>query len=182
MDARPYSSPTERYVRLAVFRKIEQFLNLEETMNIMRRIDFRFSTSARATETRLHLRCLVLASLVIMAGSLAPSIAKAETRSLKVPFSFAVNGKIWPAGQYSVERDRYGKSVTLRSMDATQHSSWGLGPGDPAPTDHRIVLRFDAVGDSYALRSLQFNSLITARLDKKVVRKEQLPTQFSLEQ
>jgi hypothetical protein len=150
-------------------------------MNIMRRIDFCFSTSPRRTEMRLRLRCLVLASLVILAGSLAPSIAQAETRTLKVPFSFAVNGKIWPSGQYLVERDRLGLVVTLRSMDATQHSSWGLGPGDPAPTDHRIVLRFDTVGDSYALRSLQFNSLITARLDKKVFRKEQLPTQFSLE-
>jgi hypothetical protein len=182
MDARPHDSPTERYVRPAVFREIEQFLNLEESMNIMRRIDFRSSSRPLRRETRLRLRCLVLASLVILAGSLAPTIARAEPRTLKVPFSFAVNGKIWPAGQYSVERDQLTQSVTLRSLDATQHSSWGLGPGDPAPTDHRVVLRFDAIGDSYALRSLQFNSLITARLDKKLIRKEQLPAQFTVEE
>jgi hypothetical protein len=151
-------------------------------MNIMRRMDFRSSTSPRRRETRIRLRCLVLASLVILAGSLAPTTAQAEARTLKVPFSFAVNGKIWPAGQYSVERDRLSQSVTLRSMDATQHSSWGIGPGDPAPTDHRVMLRFDAIGDSYALRSLQFNSLITARLDKKLIRKEQLPAQFTVEE
>jgi hypothetical protein len=182
MDARSPGSQTERYLRLAVFWKVEQFLNLEEMMNIMRRIDFRFCISPRRTESRLRLGFLVLASLIILAGSLAPSIAQAETRTLKVPFSFAVNGKIWPAGQYLVERDRVGQVVTLKSMDATQHSSWGIGPGDPAPTDHRIVLRFDAIGDLYALRSLQFNSLVTARLDKKFIRNEQLPTQFSLEQ
>ena len=45
-------------------------------------------------------------------------------------------------------------------------------PGDPAPTDTRIVLRFDRDEDGYTLRSVQYRNLITSRLDRNMKQNE----------
>src|SRR5271156_2848215 len=138
-------------------------------MNTLHRIRFSFSTLTRATNLRFLLRCIVLASGIILAISLTTKTANAETRILNVPFNFSIDGKICPAGAYSIEGARNRGSVTLKNEDASQSFTWGLRPGDPGPTDTRVVLRFDKIGHLYALRSVQFESMITPRLDKKIM-------------
>ncbi len=112
------------------------------------------------------LRSIVLAPAIMAAAALATNVAVAET-TLKVPFNFSVAGQSMPAGLYTVQRDSTGNIVHLRGQDATHSFNWILAPGSPAPTDDRIVLRFDTDGQSHALRSVQYGPGITSRLDKK---------------
>lgn len=115
---------------------------------------------------RSKIPSLLLAPALMAAAALATHPALAESR-LDVPFSFTVAGQNCPAGSYVVDRNPVGGLVTLRSLDAPRSFAWALGPGDPAPTDTRVVLRFDDFGQSRALQSVQFGGLITSRLDRK---------------
>ena len=114
---------------------------------------------------RSILRNFVLAPAVMAAAALATNTAMAET--VKVPFNFTVAGKNLPAGYYWVRREVSQNIVTLRSYETPQSFTWVLTPGDPAPTDTAVVLRFDVLGEAHALRSVQYGPLITLRLDKK---------------
>jgi hypothetical protein len=112
------------------------------------------------------LRNIILAPALVAAAAFAANTASAETR-LKVPFSFNVNGKECPAGVYTVERDHLANLVTLKSQDAMQSFHWVLTPGEPEPNASAVVLKFDEVGETHTLRSVQYGALVTARLDKK---------------
>jgi len=112
------------------------------------------------------LRKLSLASAVLTAAALTAAPALAET-SVTVPFSFVVAGKLCHAGRYNVDRNPLSGIITLQAMDASRTFAWTAGPGDPAPTDTRVVLRFDSRGSVFYLNSIQDGSAITQRLDKK---------------
>jgi len=113
---------------------------------------------------RIALRSIVLAPVVMAAVAFTANSAMAETQ-LNVPFSFTVNGKPCPAGQYKVFSDSMGSAVKLES--ASRSFTWLLHPGDPAPGDKRVVLKFDEIGADHFLRSVQYRSQITSRLDNK---------------
>ena len=106
---------------------------------------------------------LALAPAAMAAAALATNTAMAET--LKVPFTFTVDGKDFPAGLYSVQRQSQ-NLVTLISKDASQSFTWVVAPGDPAPTDTAVTLRVDELGQDHVLQSVQYGPLITPRLDK----------------
>ena len=108
----------------------------------------------------------ILAAIVITAGGLATHPAKAAETTLKVPFSFTVAGKSMPAGLYTVEEDTYHNMVTLKSHDATKCFSAVLKPGDPAPGDNHVALKFDESGNAHILKSIQYGSKVTSPLDK----------------
>ena len=110
------------------------------------------------------LRNFVLAPAVMAAAALATNTAMAET--VKVPFNFTFDGKDLPAGYYSVKREMSQNMVTLRSNATSQSFTWIIAPGDPAPTDTAVTLRFSELGETHALRSVQYGPLITPRLDK----------------
>ena len=107
----------------------------------------------------------ILAAVVITAAGLCTHPAKAETL-LNVPFSFTVAGQSLPAGLYMVTQDSYHNTVTLRNKDASKSFSYTLRPGDPAPNDVHIALQFEAAGNAHVLRSIQYGSKVTARLDQ----------------
>ncbi len=109
------------------------------------------------------LRSLVVASFVLVSSALAAKAVQAAA-TLDVPFTFTVGGRVCPAGRYSVRMDNVIRSVELQG--ASQSFNWILHPGDPAPTDRSVVLRFVHVGSQYVLRSIQFGPMITSRLDK----------------
>jgi hypothetical protein len=111
---------------------------------------------------RFNLRNLILATTAMT--TLAASAAMAET-TLKVPFSFTVAGKICPAGTYSVEKNNIGTLVTLKSKEAPKSFTWAISPGDPLPSDTRVVLSFDALGQTHALRTVQYGPMVTRNLD-----------------
>jgi hypothetical protein len=118
---------------------------------------------------RINFRSLVLASAAIAATAIASVPAHAATSgatTLNVPFSFTVDGKSLPAGQYSVQRDSTGNFVRLESQDASQIFHWVARATDSS--DNRVVLTFDQRGQTHALQSIQYGPLTTPRLDSKV--------------
>ena len=123
---------------------------------------------------RSILHKLVLAPVVLAAAALATTTAMAEAR-VTVPFSFTVAGKQCPAGKYSIIEDSTHNRVTLMSQSSPQSFTWIIGAGDPAPSDTKVALRFVEQGQTYALRSVQYRSLITHQLDKKAKGSEHMP-------
>lgn len=123
------------------------------------------------------LRKFFLAPAVVATAALASQTARAS-QLVNVPFSFTVAGKTCPASLYSVQRGLTGSMVLLRSMDSSCNFVWVAGPGEPAPTDTRVILRFDEMGENHALQSVQYGSLITSRLDHKRRQTEYVPTRI----
>jgi len=111
---------------------------------------------------QITLRSLVLAPVVLVAVAFTANSAMAA--SVNVPFNFSVNGKMCPAGQYTVQADRWGDSVRLSST--SRNFTMLIHPGNPAPTDTRVVLEFDQVGTRHLLRTIQYRDQITSRIDK----------------
>jgi hypothetical protein len=112
---------------------------------------------------RITLRSFVLTPVVMAAAVLTAHSAMAETK-LDVPFNFSVNGKACPAGEYKVIAADQDNRVVLAG--ASHSFTWILHPGEPAPTDRRIILKFDELGENHVLRSVQYHNQVTSRLDK----------------
>jgi hypothetical protein len=109
-------------------------------------------------------RNLILASAAMAAIAFTANTANAAAQ-VNVPFSFQVNGKTFPAGQYVVNKTWNQNLVTLQAKDAKAGLMSMIRPGQPAPTDTRIILTFDEKDQSHALRSIQYGSQVTPRLD-----------------
>jgi hypothetical protein len=118
---------------------------------------------------RSILQNVILASAIASTAWATSSAAAAST--VNVPFNFTAAGKTLPAGNYLVKHDSTGSFVTLESIDASQSFSWLLIPGQPKPTDKKVVLRFGNEANTHVLRSIQFGPMITQRLDKSSSRK-----------
>lgn len=114
----------------------------------------------------LILKTFLLSSVI--ATAMTPAFGEAQ-HTLRVPFSFKIGRTLYPAGSYTVERGSRGSFVTLMDSGNRDLYQWVIAPGDPAPTDSRIVLRFDELGGNHYLRSVQCGSLITDRLDAKAL-------------
>jgi hypothetical protein len=113
---------------------------------------------------RITLRSLFMTLAVL--ATVAFTAQTASAASVRVPFNFEINGKTLPAGTYSVTRDLNGSFVTLESEDCKYAYTWYALRGEPMQPGRDITLRFDEYGSEYALQSVQFNSLITPKLDK----------------
>jgi len=126
----------------------------------------------------IHSR-LALAPAVIMAAALAANPAVAETTTIKVPFNFRVAGETFPAGDYSVRHDDRGNFVTLAPKGSSQSFSSIIGPGAPSPWEYKIALKFDLVGQTHFLQSIQYRTMITGKLDKDAVESERSSEEHS---
>ena len=113
---------------------------------------------------RITLHSLIPAAAMLVAAAIAITPAMAET-VVKVPFSFVSGGKNCPAGVYSVSKTNGNDTVTLQG--ATGRFTWMVKPSDSAPKDERVVLKFDHIGQTYLLRSIQYGQVVTFQLDKK---------------
>jgi hypothetical protein len=115
---------------------------------------------------RINLYSLVLAPAVLAAAAFTAQPAQAATTyQVHVPFNFVASGKTLPAGDYVIRKGDRSYTVALENTNVGL--SWMLGPGDPKPTDQRVILTFDKVGERHMLRTVQVGSMITPRLDKK---------------
>ncbi len=120
----------------------------------------------------------LLAAIVITAGALATHAAMAET-TLKVPFSFTVAGQSMPAGVYSVSEDTVHSIVTLKSMEASKSFTAVLVPGDPAPNDTHVALKFDQSGNGHTLKYIQYGARTTSSLEQGIRERGYDPTRLS---
>jgi hypothetical protein len=116
---------------------------------------------------------LVLAPMLLAAASLATSTAAAQA-TVSVPFSFIAAGRTMPAGTYVLDKDSLANIVTLRNIHGTESFKWLLGPGDPAPTDSNVTMRFDQLDGMHELRSIQYAWQTTSRLDRNTRLSEHL--------
>jgi hypothetical protein len=114
-----------------------------------------------------------LASAVLAAAALATT-AMAET-TVKVPFDFTVKGKTWPAGLYAVQMDSNRSRIMVTSKKTSNSFGWTTTTGVADPKSTNVVLKFDADGGSHALRSIQYGSVTTPRLDGDSTELEHLP-------
>lgn len=112
------------------------------------------------------LRKLSLASAIVAAAVFTAAPALAET-SVTVPFSFIAAGKLCPAGHYRVGRNPLSGVITLKSENNATSFAWVGGPGEPSPTDHRVILKFDKHGRMHYLHTIQYGPGITQELDSK---------------
>jgi hypothetical protein len=120
----------------------------------------------------------VLAAIVLTAGALVTHTASAES-TLTVPFSFTVAGQSMPAGVYSVSTDSVHSLVTLKSMNASKTFSAVLVPGDPAPSDTHVALKFDQSGNGHTLKSIQYGARTTSSLEQRTSERGYDPTRLS---
>lgn len=108
---------------------------------------------------------LLWAALIATAATtLAVKPARAEAR-VKVPFSFTIDGKLCPAGVYRVKSDNGNSAVTLVGRDSSKTFSWVVTPVTGADDPNRVVLRFNQAGTDHTLRSIQYGTQSTSRLD-----------------
>jgi hypothetical protein len=127
---------------------------------------------------RSKLSTFVLASAALAAVALTtiPAVAATST-TLKVPFSFTVDGQSLPAGEYAVARDDGGNFVSLRSKVTSQSFTWVASP--TATNNERVILKFDGQSQEHALQSIQYGPLVTAKLSKKSKKTEDVSPQFT---
>jgi hypothetical protein len=130
-------------------------------------------------QTKFRAFALASAAIAVAAMTSIPAMAVRAT-TLNVPFSFTVQGKTLPAGEYSVQRDDFGNFVKLESKDATQHITWIAHSDD---TDNsRVVLRFEEHGQDHILQSVQFGRLMSPRLTPKPKKGENMTPEFVVQQ
>jgi hypothetical protein len=114
---------------------------------------------------RFKFPTLILALAVMAAAALAINPVFAETKTLNVPFDFAVAGKILPAGPYTVQRDHDSNFLRLKGADLSVLYTWVAMPS--ARDSSRVVMRFDATGETHILKSVQYDMMVTPPLDNK---------------
>jgi hypothetical protein len=119
---------------------------------------------------RITVHSQILASAVLALAALATHPVMAQSR-LNVPFSFVAAGKIYPAGAYTVTRDRNFGTVVLHGENGGVSSL--ANPSGDAKDNTKISLKFDRIGRFYYLRTMQAGQLVTPRLDSKI--KETIP-------
>ena len=115
---------------------------------------------------KLSVRNLVIASAMMAAVAVTTTSAMAAT-TVKVPFSFTVDGKICPAGTYTVDKDVNTRIITLQGKQAPQSFKWVLGPANNVAADSKVTMSFDEVGKTHALKSVQYGSMVTAKIGSK---------------
>jgi hypothetical protein len=114
---------------------------------------------------KLNFRTSILASAIVAAAALAINPALAETRTVTVPFDFTVGTTNLPAGAYIVEKATFGNFVKLQDKDSSKSFTWVATPS--AGKSGRIILRFEEQGQTHALQSIQYGSLVTPKLTPK---------------
>jgi len=115
---------------------------------------------------RNMLRKLLLAPAVMAVAALATNPAMAESAKVaQVPFNFAVAGHMCPAGRYLISRNFGSNIVELSSEAQPIHYMWTVAPGDPSPSDARVLLTFDVQGANHTLHTVQYQNMVTSSLD-----------------
>jgi hypothetical protein len=96
---------------------------------------------------------LHLAAVAAMMAASGASVraAGAEELRCQIPFSFVVNAKTLPPGNYHVEVDVAHGMVELRDLS---HGAFALGIGLDDPRTPETKLVFHRYGDQYVLREV----------------------------
>lgn len=111
--------------------------------------------------------------LLLAAAAVAALFSQpAQAERVTVPFAFTALDHSFPPGVYDVEENLNKNSVTVHCEGGPESFTWIMGPGDPAPGDQRITLRFiESSNGKHVLDSVQYRDQITSKLSKHHNRK-----------
>ncbi len=75
---------------------------------------------------------------------------------VNIPFNFVSHGQAFPAGQYAATLDPYHNVLALSSTTNPRVSArWIAGPADDNPNNSKLILKFDDLGNTHTLRTVQ---------------------------
>jgi hypothetical protein len=115
----------------------------------------------------LHTQILALGMLALAALTTQSAMAQAH---LNVPFNFVAAGHTYPAGTYTVMQD---ESMGVVALMGEGQSLSRIADPDNNSSDKKVSLKFERVGDTYYLSTMQYGTMVTPRLDRKI--KETVP-------
>ncbi len=109
----------------------------------------------------------MLRSIALMSAALCATAALAADRAVvNVPFNFETHGIWFPAGKYDASLDTDKSVLTLRNIaDPKEAIVWVVSPADETAIQKPLQMKFDDLGGTYELRTIQLGSRITSRLD-----------------
>lgn len=113
---------------------------------------------------------IMIRSVILATASLCATAAFAADRAMvDIPFNFVSNGHAFPAGHYAATLDASQNVLALSNLnDANVSAHWTAGPADFNPNNEKLTLKFDDLGNSHVLRTVQLGPRITSRLDAPV--------------
>src|SRR5277367_5000989 len=107
-------------------------------------------------------------NLVLSSAALCATAAFAEQKRVEVPFAFVARNHVYQAGAYVISINDTRSFVTLREIGkSSQPLTWIVFPGDTDPSHRKVSLTFDVTQSGNVLRTIQYQSLVTANLNKK---------------
>lgn len=96
----------------------------------------------------------------------ATSAFAASKANVNIPFGFSSHGQSFPAGQYTATLDMNHNVLALRNAaNPSLYAHWIVGPAESDPNKEMLTLKFDDLGNSHTLRTVQLGPRITSRLD-----------------
>ena len=109
----------------------------------------------------------VIRIVVLATASLCATAAFAADEALvNIPFNFQSQGHAFPAGNYVATLDANHNVLAIRNTtDASVGARWTAGPAEYNPSDEKLTLKFDDLGNTRTLRTVQLGPRITSRLD-----------------
>ena len=112
------------------------------------------------------MRTMIRTAVLATASLCATAAFAADRAVVNIPFNFQSHGHTFPAGDYVATLDTNHNVLVLRnSADAGVAANWAVGPADYNPSDEKLTLKFDDLGNSHTLRTVQLGPRITPRLD-----------------
>ena len=108
-------------------------------------------------------------NLVLSSAALCATAAFAEQKRVEVPFAFVARNHVYQAGAYAISINDTRSFVTLREIGkSSQPLTWIVFPGDTDPSHRKVSLTFDVTQSGNVLRTIQYQSLVTPNLNKKL--------------
>ena len=108
-------------------------------------------------------------NLVLSSAALCATAAFAEQKRVEVPFAFVARNHAYQAGAYVISINDSRSFVTLREIGkSSQPLTWIVFPGDTDPSQRKVSLTFDVTQSGNVLRTIQYQSLVTPNLNKKL--------------
>ncbi|HUY80951.1 MAG TPA: hypothetical protein VMU92_04440 [Acidobacteriaceae bacterium] len=114
---------------------------------------------------------IIRSAIFATAAICATAAFAADRAEVNIPFSFVSQGKSFPAGRYSATLDANHNVLELSNVkDASYSAHWTANPADFHARNEKLTLKFDDLGHSHHLRTMQLGPRITSRLDAPVSR------------
>jgi hypothetical protein len=102
-------------------------------------------------------KSVILAGVFLLFAGANANAALVNVLEVKVPFSFVVNGRSFPAGRYTVQRDDLTSSVLLIRGEAGNHAATfvsTLPAGGQDPAGKVPIVTFRRYENQYRLSSV----------------------------